>query len=96
MAAFIAAGLADRLDRGLRNGPPAPGTCQDLLTAQEELHQVVRILKALCDRLPWSVEPHPGFNDPEYCRPQQRPATDTAGPRKPGRKYSGCGPGSRN
>ncbi|MGP3938392.1 hypothetical protein [Streptomyces sp. 6N106] len=49
---------------------------EDLLTAQEELHQVVHALKTLYDRLPWSVEPHPGFNDPEYWRPRKRPATD--------------------
>ncbi|GAA3372548.1 hypothetical protein GCM10017744_104490 [Streptomyces antimycoticus] len=49
---------------------------EDLLTAQEELHQVVHALRALYDRLPWSVEPHPGFHDPEYWRPRQRPATD--------------------
>ncbi|MCO8308838.1 hypothetical protein [Streptomyces sp. RKCA744] len=49
---------------------------EDLLTAQEELHQVAHTLKALYDRLPWSVEPHPGFNDPERWRPRQRPATD--------------------
>ncbi|MGW7620749.1 hypothetical protein ACWGLG_33930 [Streptomyces antimycoticus] len=49
---------------------------EDLLTAQEDLHQVVHTLKALYDRLPWSVESHPGFHDPEHWRPRQRPATD--------------------
>ncbi|NUH42873.1 hypothetical protein HUF15_40340 [Streptomyces samsunensis] len=48
----------------------------DLLTAQEDLHQVAHTLAALHDRLPWSVEPHPGFSDPERWRPRQRPATD--------------------
>ncbi|WP_050994144.1 hypothetical protein [Streptomyces violaceusniger] len=43
---------------------------------QEALHQVAHTLRALYDRLPWSVEPHPGFSDPEYWRPRQRPATD--------------------
>ncbi|MCQ8829062.1 hypothetical protein [Streptomyces malaysiensis] len=49
---------------------------EDLLTAQEELHQVVHTLRALCDRLPWPVEPHPGFHDPGSWRPRRRPAPD--------------------
>ncbi|MEV8062336.1 hypothetical protein AB0P37_39455 [Streptomyces antimycoticus] len=48
----------------------------DLLTAQEELHQVTGTLTALLKGLPWSVEPHPGFSDPDTWRPRKRPATD--------------------
>ncbi|MEV6133216.1 hypothetical protein AB0M05_41560 [Streptomyces violaceusniger] len=48
----------------------------DLLAAQEELHQVAAALTALLKGLPWSVEPHPGYNDPDIWRPRQRPATD--------------------
>ncbi|MFE2189153.1 hypothetical protein [Streptomyces sp. NPDC059455] len=48
----------------------------DLLAAQEELHQVAAALTALLEGLPWSVEPHPGFSDPDIWRPRQRPATD--------------------
>ncbi|MEE4597617.1 hypothetical protein V2J94_38050 [Streptomyces sp. DSM 41524] len=49
---------------------------QDLLTVQKELHQVTATLTALLKGLPWSVEPHPGFNDPDIWRPRKRPATD--------------------
>ncbi|MBD3006382.1 hypothetical protein IEJ02_20235 [Streptomyces sp. 5-10] len=48
----------------------------DLLAAQEELQQVAAVLTALLEGLPWSVEPHPGFSDPDIWRPRQRPATD--------------------
>ncbi|MEV5778479.1 hypothetical protein AB0L49_46005 [Streptomyces antimycoticus] len=48
----------------------------DLLAAQEELHQVTSALTALLKGLPWSVEPHPGFSDPDTWRPRRRPATD--------------------
>ncbi|WP_275562938.1 hypothetical protein [Streptomyces sp. 5-6(2022)] len=48
----------------------------DLLAAQEELHQVAAVLTALLEGLPWSVEPHPGFSDPDIWRPWQRPASD--------------------
>lgn len=34
---------------------------QDLLAAQQELHQVRSDLSALYKRLPWSVEPLPGW-----------------------------------
>ncbi|WP_432038650.1 hypothetical protein [Streptomyces cucumeris] len=47
----------------------------DLLAAQEELHQVTAALATLYERLPWSVEPHDGFNDGDTWRPRQRPAT---------------------
>ncbi|MEU4898240.1 hypothetical protein AB0B12_38035 [Streptomyces sp. NPDC044780] len=49
---------------------------EDLLTAQEELHRVAHALNMLYGRLPWSVEPHPGFSDPDIWRPRQRPATE--------------------
>ncbi|MFF5717940.1 hypothetical protein [Streptomyces buecherae] len=46
---------------------------RDLLAAQEELHQVRARLLALYERLPWSVEPAPGFRDQELWRPRERP-----------------------
>ncbi|MER7108833.1 hypothetical protein [Streptomyces sp. NPDC000229] len=34
---------------------------EDLRAAQTRLHQATAELAALCDRLPWSVEPMPGW-----------------------------------
>lgn len=34
----------------------------DLLDAQRELHQTVAAYSALCDELPWSVDPAPGWS----------------------------------
>lgn len=45
----------------------------DLLAAQEELHQVRARLLALYERLPWSVEPASGFKDHDLWRPRERP-----------------------
>ncbi|WP_262705064.1 MULTISPECIES: hypothetical protein [Streptomyces] len=50
---------------------------RDLLSAQEELHQVAAALTALLEGLPWCVEPHPGFSDPDIWRPRQRELTIT-------------------
>lgn len=38
---------------------------EDLLTAQQELNQVRAALEALCERLPYSVEPLEGWQRPE-------------------------------
>lgn len=47
----------------------------DLLTAQEELHQVRAELSVLLKRLPWSVEPLDGFSDDNGWRKVERPAS---------------------
>ena len=47
----------------------------DLLTGQEELHQVRAELSALLKRLPWSVEPLDGFSDTSGWRKVERPAS---------------------
>lgn len=47
----------------------------DLLTGQEELHQVRAELSALLKRLPWSVEPLDGFSDTGGWRKVERPAS---------------------
>ncbi|MEU6004729.1 hypothetical protein [Streptomyces sp. NPDC047453] len=47
----------------------------DLLTGQEELHQVRAELSALLKRLPWSVEPLDGFSDDGGWRKVERPAS---------------------
>ncbi|MEU6536743.1 hypothetical protein [Streptomyces sp. NPDC047000] len=47
----------------------------DLLTAQEELHQVRAELSVLLKRLPWSVEPLDGFSDDHGWRKVERPAS---------------------
>lgn len=49
----------------------------DLLDVQEELRQVAGDLTVLLKGLPWSVEPHPGFSDPDIWRPRKRPTTDS-------------------
>ncbi|MCT9082748.1 hypothetical protein [Streptomyces fulvoviolaceus] len=47
----------------------------DLLTGQEELHQVRSELSALLKRLPWSVAPLDGFSDSGGWRKVERPAS---------------------
>ncbi|MEU9796391.1 hypothetical protein AB0E27_38535 [Streptomyces sparsogenes] len=53
-----------------------PAFPADLLAAQQELHETAAALSALYDRLPWSVETHDGFKDPDIWRPRERPATE--------------------
>ncbi|MGK5631044.1 hypothetical protein [Streptomyces sp. URMC 123] len=45
----------------------------DLLAAQKELHQVTAELAELSARLPWSVEPMPGFSEGDGWRARERP-----------------------
>ncbi|MGK5629148.1 hypothetical protein [Streptomyces sp. URMC 123] len=48
----------------------------DLLQAQRELHEVRARLQEVCARLPWSVEPLPGFRQTQaegYWRDVERP-----------------------
>ncbi|MGW3492148.1 hypothetical protein [Streptomyces sp. NPDC001020] len=47
----------------------------DLLTGQEELHQVRAELLTLLKRLPWSVEPLDGFSDDTGWRKVERQAS---------------------
>ncbi|MER0241284.1 hypothetical protein AAHZ94_04445 [Streptomyces sp. HSW2009] len=46
---------------------------EDLLAAQEELHQVRARLLARYEELSWSVEPAAGFADRDLWRPRERP-----------------------
>lgn len=52
-----------------------PDFPSDLLTGQEELHQVRAELSALLKRLPWSVAPLDGFSDSGGWRKVERPAS---------------------
>ncbi|WP_438453088.1 hypothetical protein [Streptomyces asiaticus] len=62
--------------------PPPPVTPDQhpapikLRWQRSNFHQVAAALTALLEGLPWSVEPHPGFSDPDIWRRRQRPATD--------------------
>ncbi|QLE75868.1 hypothetical protein FGW37_03590 [Streptomyces rectiverticillatus] len=50
---------------------------QDICDAQHQLHEAHAELAALCQTLPWSVEPHEGWARPRaHWHPTERPATD--------------------
>ncbi|MEU8877388.1 hypothetical protein AB0D24_40905 [Streptomyces javensis] len=40
------------------------GVSANVADMRAEVHQVAAAPTALIEGLPWSVEPHPGFNDP--------------------------------